>query len=332
VCPSLGIARESRADIDLGDPSLDARFAFQGPRSLLSAMMDHETRQDLLALAGMTACRPDSLTVADGTLRVDAWRPRYRSARTEMVRVAKRTLALAERLRATTDIPARLARNALDDPLRHVRLTSLRTLLREHVGEHVTRDALRRAAAHPDPELRLLAGQGLGEAGRPTLLDLARDAAIEDETSAGAIEALRNLSFADLEAVVRSSGPARLMPARPFTLRACADALAAHGAAAVPLLAEVVQSRNEAVGLAGVRALRQIGTVEAVLPLTQAAESGVEAVRKKARVALEDIQFGLKGIRGAVSLAGAEAGQVSVVEDRAGRVSLPPGGRAPERS
>jgi hypothetical protein len=171
-----------------------------------------------------------------------------------------------------------------------------------------------------------MAALALGADGARVLADLARDADADDVSSAGAIEALRTLPLSDLERILRASlrrSPQGLLPVRPFTARACADALATCGDAAVPLLADVVRASSEAVGLAGVRALRRIGTVEAVLPLTQAAESGEGAVRSAARAALEDIQAGLAGSRGAVSLAGGDAGTLSLADDPSGRVSLP---------
>jgi hypothetical protein len=151
VCPSLGIGPEARDDIDLGDDALDRLFAFRGPRSLVFAMMDGDTRSQLMDLARMPEVRPDSLTVADGTLTVDALRPRYRPTKSRIVSVTNKALAVAQRLQAPADIPARMAGNALDDAQRGVRLSNLRTLLREHADEWVTRDALRRAAAHEDP-------------------------------------------------------------------------------------------------------------------------------------------------------------------------------------
>ena len=325
VCPALGLGPETRDDIDLGDEALDRLFAFRGPRSLLCAMMDGDTRSRLMDLARTPEVRSGSLTVVDGALSLDVRRPLYRPTRSRIVSVAKQALALAQRLQAPADIPARLAENALDNAQRGVRLANLRALLREHAGEWVTRDALRRATAHPDPELRLMAAQAMGDEGRSVVIDLARDTSTEDEACAGAIEALGTLPLADLETVLAASlGPAGGRAARPFTARACADLLAKCGAAALPLLADVVRARSEAVALAGVRALRRIGTAEAVLPLTEAAATGEGAVREAARAALEDIQLGLRGTPGAVSLSEGEAGVLSLADDPSGRLSVPP--------
>ena len=334
VCPEIRIGPESGADVDLGDAAVDDLLAFHGPRPLLGAIMDAATRAALRDLARAPQVRPDSIKVDAGTLTVDARWGRLNPSKNAIVAVAAKVVALARRLQQPEDVPRELARNALEDPVRGVRLANVRTLLREHAGGEETRRVLRRAAAHADPELRLMAAVALGEEGRAVLLALARDTAIEDESCAGAIAALGAVPLADLQAILTESlrPSARLLPARPFTARACADALAAGGAAAVPLLAKVVQSRSEPVALAGVRALRRIDSAEAVLPLMQAAETGEGAVREAARRALENIQVGLTGSPGAVSLAGGEAGQVSVVDDAAGRVALPASERHREDS
>jgi hypothetical protein len=47
------------------------------------------------------------------------------------------------------------------------------------------------------------------------------------------------------------------------------------------------------------------------------------AAREAAQAALEDIQLGLTGTPGAVSLTGGEAGVLSLVDDPSGRVSMP---------
>ena len=324
VC-SLDIGPETGGDIDVGDEAVDDLFALRGPRSLVCALMDGDTRSLLMDLARMPEVRPGSVRMAAGTLRVDVLRPRFRPTMQRTVVVTRKALALAQRLQTPVDVPARLSANVLNDPERGVRQASLRVLLHQYPDEWATRETLRLATNHADSELRLMAALALGADGVRVLADLAGDADADDVSSAGAIEALRTLPLSELERILRGSlrrNPQGLLPARPSTARACADALATCGDAGVPLLADVVRASSAAVALAGVRALRRIGTVEAVLPLTQAAESGEDAVRRAARAALEDIQAGLAGSRGAVSLAGGDAGTLSLADDPSGRVSL----------
>ena len=323
VCPLIAITPERAGDIDLGDAAVDTLFAFSGPRSLVCAMMDESTRATLRDLSLMA--RPDSILVAEGVLRVDARWSRFHSR--DVTEVARKALSVARQLQAPADVSMRLAANALNDPQRGVRLTSLRTLLREHGESAAARETLAAAAAHPDPELRLAAATALGAEGRAVLMALARDTSVEDASSASAIEALGGaLPLAELERILAASlasAPGNRPPARPSTARACADLLGHLGEAAAPLLEPVVRARSAAVALAGVRALRRIGSTTAVLPLKLAVQEGAPEVRAAAQAALEDIQLGLTGTPGAVSLTGGEAGILSLVEDPAGRVSLP---------
>jgi hypothetical protein len=60
-----------------------------------------------------------------------------------------------------------------------------------------------------------------------------------------------------------------------------------------------------------------------VLPLRDALASESEAVVRAARIALDEVQNGLADAPGALSLTEGETGALSMAGDEAGRVSLP---------
>jgi HEAT repeat protein len=108
---------------------------------------------------------------------------------------------------------------------------------------------------------------------------------------------------------------------------AAADSLARTGdpGAEGPLL-RTLSSGSPAVRLAAARALGRVGTAAAVAPLVEAESRGGE-LRRAARQAVAEIQLRLAEAAGAapgqLSLAGGEAGQVSLVEEAAeGQLTL----------
>jgi HEAT repeat protein len=82
--------------------------------------------------------------------------------------------------------------------------------------------------------------------------------------------------------------------------------------------------------LAAAEVLAEVGSIAAVPALREAERQGLQ-IRRLARQAIADIQARATGTPGAVSLAGAEAGQVSIAEDFSGRVALSSSRRSQER-
>jgi hypothetical protein len=236
---------------------------------------------------------------------------------------------VARHLRRPLDAAARLAANARHDPLPGVRLANLKTLVRECPAHAAVQPALQAAAEDdPDAEVRLAAALMMGRDGRPFLATLAADGALDDSLSARALDALvpppeDGRTRAILLAALRP-GPAG-GPHRPLTARAGVDALRRSGdLASLALLAEVLASQKGVIALAAVKALAALGTAGVVLPLQEAAQAHEPAVRDAAREAVLDVQARLTGSGGEVSLAAGDTGQVSLLDDARGRVSVEP--------
>lgn len=88
------------------------------------------------------------------------------------------------------------------------------------------------------------------------------------------------------------------------------------------LLAIVVEERDDALRLAAVRALAQVGSAQAVPALTELAGSRSPDLRRAGREAIATIQSRLHGATpGQLSLDGSGAGQVALADDAAGRLS-----------
>lgn len=328
LCPQVSIRFGSGTDVEVGDADLDGTLTLMGPPPLLRAMLDLPARRALMAVA-RAPMRKDSLKVTDGTLHIDL-------AETEvhlLEPVARRLLAAAERLRAPADVPARLAAIACDDEEAGVRLSSLQTLVREFPDDARTTAAVRSACDDMDGEVRLAAARARGTEGRGLLLALAGDTEVNDSCSAQAVGALSDATVEEiaplLEAAHKSRGLGQAPP-RPYTARACVEALGRLGEGVVPMLDEALRSENEAVALATIRALARIGGPAVVMSLQAAVDHHGGDVREAAHTALGDVQARLVGTPGQVSLSGGDAGQVSLAEDAAGQVSLPDKPSLPE--
>jgi hypothetical protein len=328
VSPHLTIGVGTAVDVGVGDATLDGALTLLGPPALVRATLDLAARSALLALARSTI-RAGSLKVRDGELRVDV--PHADTA--TLVRTARAAVAAASLLKAPSDVPGRLCANVQQDIVPGVRLASLQTLVREFPDDARTAAAVRAACEDRDGDVRLAAARALGGAeGREVLIALARDFHVDDAASAQAVDALRDVSLAELEAILaaargRSRGDETQAPARPYTARACVEALARLGDSGVPLLDRAARSESEVIARAAVRSLEKIGGPAVVGPLQDAIRHQSGDVRRAAEVALGDVQARLTGSPGQVSLAAGEAGQVTLSEDVAGRVTL---GRAAE--
>ena len=251
------------------------------------------------------------------------------------------------------DVPQRLAENARQDPEAGVRLQNLLLLIREFPGDPGTVEALRAACSDPSPEIRLRAAKELGAEGRDVLLELA-ESLEDDAVSAEAVSPLgRELPFERTRAILDRA----LRRRRLQTARACLEALGRSGdAAAVDVLAKVMEQEQGELAAAAARALGatgspaaepplilalqreqadlrvaaanalgRVGSAAAVLPLKEAAERSRldRELRRATRQAIAEIQSRLQGASpGQLSLAGAEAGQLSLAEAEAGQLSL----------
>jgi hypothetical protein len=317
VWARLTIRTQGTSGLETGDPVFDRTFRVAGPRAAVLAAMSAATRRALLQLAQRGEVRSWTVGVAAGTLRLDV------IAQGSPVEVARAALAVAALLAEPADVPAGLLDNVRRDPQPGARLQSLRALRRDHAGQESTAAAVSSALLDPDPEVRLEAALASGAAGRPKLLAMAADEQVDDSCSARALDGVSAPTLPEVAAILESAlDPATQRPRRPFTLRACADALGRLGEDAVPLLARALRARHTAVGLAAVRSLERINTVVAVLPLREAADGDDAEVAAAAARALSFVQGHLTGTAGRVSIAQAE-GQLTVVDDPRGRVSEP---------
>jgi hypothetical protein len=342
---------ESR-EIEVGDEPFDGTFSIEGPMRLVCALLDAETRRQLLSVNV-----EGELVLAHGTLGADM-------PDAQLPRLVPLLLDLCRRFGQPMDLDRRLADNALRDPEPGVRLRNLLLLSRESPGDAERIEVFRTACSDASPRIRLQAAQELGAEGRDVLVGVAEST--EDEaSSAKAISILgRALPFEHTRAILIQA----LRRRRQQTSQACLEALGRHGtAAAVDTLAKVVaREKGElattaalALGMTGnaaaepplilalgreipnlrvaaAKALVRVGSPAAVLPLKEVAErfAGDRALGPACRQAIAEIQFRAKGASpgqlslagneiGQLSLAQADAGQLSLADDQAGQLSLP---------
>jgi len=297
--------------------------------------------------------------LAQDALQAEVADPGYWSTAEGLAEVLGAMLDLARRLVAPTDIPGRIAENLRSEPEASVRLPCLLTLIREFPKSPATRAALLAAREDPDAEVRLEVGKALGTEGREVVLGVAAGEGVKDATSARAVSWLasppgKELSVEETQPILSQALRAR----RTATAAACLGVLGARGGAeAIHTLAKVLAVEKgelaggaaEALGrtsdpkaeepllqalaeeshparIAAARALGRVGTAAAVAPLLAAESDGGE-LRRAARQAIAEIQSRLAETAGAapgqLSIAGAEAGQVSLVEeDTAGQLAL----------
>jgi hypothetical protein len=341
-------------ELEIGDDEFDRSFFVLGPPTLVYALLDAETRRVLKKLTA--SHRAGGVEIEQGRLQLHE--PGSEGLRPEPVeRCARDAVALARRLLPPADMARRLCENAQKDPLPAVRLNNLRAAIREAPGSAQTRAALMAATGDRDTSVRLRAGLALGADGRDALVSVADSDAAGDTEVETALEALgADVPVVLVARVLRRSVGVNLdrPPSLPRAARACVAALArAPAADAISLLqalllasASLADDAARVLGriggpdaeaaligalegevpegrLAAARLLGDVGSAAAVVALREAEARGGE-LRKAARQAIADIQSRLAAAPGAVSLSGSEAGQVSMVEDPSGRVSLPP--------
>lgn len=323
-------------EIEIGAPAFDDAFVILGESVLVQAVLDVETRSQLADLLGGNL--PDQrwshlgvqASLADGALKVMFHHPQKIPAgelADLMTGVLEPVLDLARRLVAPDDVAGRLASNLgttgrRSEPEEGVRLRTLRYLLRDFREHPATEKTLLALRDDPSIEIRLEVAIARGEAGRKTLLALVTDPATPDELAARAARALgTNLPSEVAEATLGRS----LEQGRSELAQACLEALGTLGRAdCEELLVAALSSQREDVALTAAHALGRLGTVAAVPVLRELEERGPRALSRAARQAIAEIQSRLTGAEhGQLSLAGAEAGALSLVtETEPGRLSL----------
>ncbi len=312
-------------EVELGSPEFDARCFLQSSSPLAFALLEPETRHDLVRVlrghlpvdkwrsVGVRA------SLVDGVLRLECRDSLLASQNvSELLRGG---LALARRLVAPEDIPPRIAENLRREPEPGVRLNALLTLAREFPGHPARREALLAARSDESNEVRLRAAMALGEEGRQTLRDLASSETVDDACAARAVAALgEQLAGKEAAALLRRA----LDSGRGRTAVACLEAVGERGSAASEQgMLAALRSPDDSVHLAAARALGRAGTVAAVRDLRAVSERGTRELRAVARQAVAEIQSRLAGAGpGQLSLAGHEAGALSLAGQETGALTL----------
>jgi len=294
------------------------------------------------------------VSLSDDELRVDIRSSLFDSTEEWLPAMLPRLVALGSRLRRPDDLAARIGANIRGEALEEVRLANLRTLTSEFASHEATRDALLAALEDDSTAVRLHAAIALGPRGQEVLTGLAFGSA-PDDVAAQAIAALgqacpvdrgiarlRQARDAGQEAtatacigVLGASGEAPAVEELIRTLASAQEALAAAAARALgktgnaaaesPLIAALEHESGD-VRVASAEALALVGTPLSVIPLREAASAHLldAALRRAARQAVAEIQGRVRGASpGQLSLAGDQAGQVTLVEeDTRGRLSL----------
>lgn len=366
----LGTAFEKAVgerEIEIGDRGFDDELFVRGQVALARALLDAETRGRLVSLlrGRMEIERHGPVEVearlADDVLQVELPEKGF-SPRTEaLAEVLRVLLALARRLLAPPDVPARIAENLPREPEAGVRLQCLLTLVHEFPDHPATRTALLAARDDPEADVRVQAGIALGDEGRDVLLAAAVDEAAPDATTARAVAALAERLTSDEAKKILDDA---LRTRREMTARECLEALGRrHGLEAVPTLAKVLavgtgalaEAAASALGAtrlaaaepplvealgresprvraAAAQALGRVGGVSAVPALREAAERHPRHrdLTRAVRQAMAEIQAQVEGAEpGQLSLATADAraGQLSLADEGgAGGLSLAPEG------
>jgi hypothetical protein len=351
-------------EIELGDQTFDDEVLVHGAPDRVRALLDAETRRLVSHMLKGHLMLPDrrpvsiagSVTLVDGDLDAAIAERPHPPEPEHLYEVAGALLALAERFERPADVAARLASAVEREPLWRVRLQGLVLLSTSYPKDPATAAALRRALADDHAEVRLQAALTLDAGGRATLLELAKAERVDDAIAARAVDALADRLSAEVaESILHQALRLRRLKTADACIRAFGPV---GGRAAVPLLGKVLDRENGPLALAAAQALGRIrapedeaalvralardepelliaaiealghtGSVDAVLPIRDAADGpGSNGdVRRAARQAVAEIQSRLPGASpGQLSIAGGEAGQLSLADDDPrGRVSLP---------
>jgi hypothetical protein len=373
------LRRAGRNDVQTGDAEFDRLVWVTGDEALARAVLDAPTRAAAAALVRGQLVRPGRsslyasgsfeegrlrlelpeslpLEVTSGLLgdrRVEEQGPYlYLSGLPEhLPEAVDAALALARKLVAPRDVPARLLQDFRAEPEAGVRLRLLECLAKGFPRSAATSEAVQLALADTDSTVRVEAAVVAGSRGRAVLLGIAHGEGAADETSARAVSVLAaSLTVAESRDVLRNALRLRKLQ----TVRACLRILGARGgpealdmltrvlavergepgdwaaeslgssgdpAAESPLLRELT-AREEHRRVAVARALGRSGTVAAV-PALRSLEERDPSLRRAAREAVALIQSRKSGAEpGQLSLADDARGQLSVAESEDGRLSF----------
>ena len=315
--------RMGAQEFRIGDKTFDDAFYIEGATAEVYALLDFETRRDLVALAECGTIRivPGEIQLQ---LPLDG-----ADLSTALPHALDLLMRCARRLTSQHTLLYRLLGNVQNDPEPGARLANLLVLLREFGNESSLPETLRRACGDASPRVRLHAASALGAEGHPVLVELAESAA-DDACAARAIEALGDQlpverAIAILERALRYN--------LRGTAQACMKALSTFGPSsargAESLLVEVLQRDDVELRIAAARALGHVAAVSAVLPLQEtAARIGTPGFLSAARQAVAEIQSRIAGAStGQLSMTGADTGRLSMAEAEAGRLTLNDGGR-----
>lgn len=315
--PEPGGARQalSESDVLTADPEFDPLVWVKGEAATIAASLDVGTRRLLQRFTRRGGSVEAGVLRAPGRLT--------RSVRPAQVVAEMRALVdLAQRLEVGADAAAKLARNALHDPVAQVRARCLELLAAQFSSHDVMRPTLRSALSDRDPLVRATAACHLGPEGRPVLLAIVAKAQTAASTLAMAVRALGADLPPDLLArLLRLAGTRRhpgltqaLLEALPPTVGPAVAAEVLGFAQACP-----VDLRPLALATVG-----RIGSVAQVLDLRTIANERLRPnqVRRAARDAIAAIQARTGAAAGDLALAEAGAGTISLATSD-GRVSLP---------
>jgi hypothetical protein len=302
----------------IGDTAFDDAFYVGGAPAEVHALLDAETRRDLVALAeyGQIRTVPGEIQLqlpCDGS-----------ELSTTLPRALNLLLRCTRRLTSQHTLLYRLIGNVQHDPEPGARLASLLVLVREFRSEASLPETLRRACGDASPRIRLHAATALGGEGQPVLVELAESAA-DDVCAARAIEALGDqLPVERVIAILKQALRYNLRDTAQASMKAW-SAFGPSPDGAESLLLEVLERDDVDLRIAAARALGHVAAVSAVLPLQEAAARvGTPGFISATRQAVAQIQSRLQGAStGQLSITAADAGQLSVADSAEGRVSLP---------
>lgn len=365
LCAELDLTRDEHlaGHAGLGDADLDPLIRLGGPRGIRFALLDVECRAALHGLL-RGSVRLSDFRLEAGELAVSIPTTGFAHEHPGLDGAARMLGALARHLEQPRDVVACLAENVARDPLSKVRLESLGVLIDEFGKEPRTRAAVEAALQDWSAEVRLRAAIASATGGLAVLTTLALDLAAADDVSADAIAAVqKHLPLDRIEPLIERAhaGPGAT-GARPKTTAALIQALrlrpdrralvaletlartghAAYGPDAIAAMIAIERVGVEQSLLAALdpgpdrkrtieeaaKALGQVGTAEAVLPLKEAAARSGGRIASAARQAIASIQSRIEGTPGRLALAGDDDGQLSLSRDEGGHISLPDDGDA----
>lgn len=327
-------------DIRIGDPDFDGRFLIRGLDEVgVISVLGHRTRQLINDLVGEDGWRLGE----DGLTWMSA---RKRPAATSLAETIQRADQVCLEIGRSGSSSERLVESLRNDPVPEFRLRCLEMLLIQPRSDAIT-SAIRMSARDDNPEVRLLAGESLGEEGIDTIARVALEAetksavrairALEKRPSesvavqlrrvlgrkdtepfAAAAEALaqmRDLPGVDIIVGVLGDASARSTSQRV----AAARALRLYGLAQVcPQLLAALATGDRSLKIAVIEALGACGGSEeagVLYGIKEADEDGV--TRRAATQALAEIQSRLGAVaRGSLSMAqaGRAEGGLSVAD------------------